>query len=159
MRVHRRLKAMNVVTRAPALLAALALAGFCMAAALRQGQLVLKNFAFGFAHVSDPLPVARRVIYGPRFVRGIDAIAAAIPPDGSYWLVDGNENVAEGYFVRSALAPRRARYLGRVSAIDANALRLALSEKPTPFVVLAWQPEGTAALVDPRRFLKRPTAP
>jgi hypothetical protein len=142
-----------------ALLAALALAGFCLAAAPRQWKLVVKNLRFGCEHIFDPLPVARRAIYGPRFMRGIDAISAAIPPDGSYWLVDGNENVAEGYFVRSALAPRQARYLGRVSAIDANALRLALSEKPTAFVVLAWQPEGTAALVDPRRFLEGSAAP
>ncbi len=141
------------------LLAALALAIFCAAAAPRQWKLVVKNLAFGAAHVSDPLPVARRVIYGPRFMRGIDAIAAAIPPDGSYWLVDGNENPAYGYFVRSALAPRPARYLGHVSSIDQAALTRVLSEKPSPFVVLAWQPDGPPALVDPRRFLKGPKTP
>jgi hypothetical protein len=145
--------------RAAALLAGLALAGFCVTAAPRQWELVVKNLAFGSAHISDPLPVARRVHYGPRFMRGIDAIAAVIPPDGSYWLVDGNENAAEGYFVRSALAPRRARYLGRVSSIDATALQRALSEKPPAFVVLAWQPDGPPALVDPRRFLGTPPAP
>jgi hypothetical protein len=145
--------------RAAALLAALALAGFCAAAASRQWKFVVKNLAFGAAHVSDSLPVARRVHYGPRFVRGIEEIAAVIPPDGSYWLVDGNDNPAEGYFVRSALAPRRAHYLGRVSSIDADALRRALSEKPTAFVVLAWQPDGPPALVDPRRFLNGPKTP
>lgn len=145
--------------RAEALLAALALAGFCVAAASRQWELVVKNLTFGSAHVSDPLPVARRVIYGPRFMRGIDAIAAVIPPDGSYWLVDGNENPAHGYFVRGALAPRQAHYLGRVSSIDAGALQLILSGKPTAFVVLAWQLDAPPALVNPRRFLRRPAAP
>jgi hypothetical protein len=145
--------------RAAALLAALALAGFCVAAAPRQWELVVKNLAFGSAHISDSLPVARRVHYGPRFMRGIDAIAAVIPPDGSYWLVDGGENPAEGYFVRSALAPRRAHYLGRVSSIDAGALQLVLSAQPTAFVVLAWQPDAPPALVDPRRFLRGPAAP
>ena len=145
--------------RAAALLAALALAGFCVTAAPRQWALVVRNLEFGWAHVADPLPVAQRVIYGPRFMEGIDAIAAVIPPDGSYWLVDGNDNPAEGYFVRSALAPRRAHYLGRLSSIDAGALRLLLSEKPTPFVVLAWQPDGPPALVDPRRFLRVSAAP
>ena len=147
------------VRRAAAILAALALAGFFLAAAPRQWKLVVRNFRFGWEHVIDPLPIARRLIYGPRFMRGIDAIVAVIPPDGSYWLVDGNENVAEGYFVRSALAPRRAHYLGRVSSIDAHALQLVISGKPTPFVVLAWQPDGPPALVDPRRFLKDPAAP
>jgi hypothetical protein len=145
--------------RAAALLAALALAGFCVAAASRQWKLVVENLAFGSAHISDPLPVARRMHYGSRFMRGIDAIAAVIPPDGSYWLADGNENPAEGYFVRGALAPRRARYLGHVSSIDAGALQLVLSEKPTAFVVLAWQPDAPPALVHPRRFLRRPAAP
>jgi hypothetical protein len=147
------------VRRAAAVLAALALTGFCVVSAPRQWKLVVKNLRFGFEHVSDPLPVARRVIYGPRFMRGIDAIAAVIPPDGSYWLVDGNENPAEGYFVRGALAPRRARYLGRVSAIDAGALQRALSEKLPASVVLAWQPDGPPALVDPSRFLKAPASP
>ena len=145
--------------RAAAFLAALALAGFCVAAAPRQWTLVVQSLSFGFAHVSDPLPVARRVHYGPRFMRGIDEIAAVIPPDGSYWLVDGSENAAEGYFVRSALAPRRAHYLGHASSIDAGALRLVLSTKPVGFVVLAWQPDGPPALVDPRRFLKDLAAP
>ncbi|HSB62578.1 MAG TPA: hypothetical protein VLJ18_00370 [Thermoanaerobaculia bacterium] len=145
--------------RVGAALAALALAAFCLAAAPRQGKLVVKNLAFGVEHISDPLPVARRVIYGPRFMRGIDAIAAVIPPDGSYWLVDGNENKAEGYFVRGALAPRRARYLGRASSLDADALQRVLSEKPPAFVVLAWQPDAPPALVPPGRFLKVPSAP
>lgn len=145
--------------RAAAFLAALALAVFCAAAAPRQWKLVVRNLKFGFAHISDPLPVARRVHYGPRFMEGIEAIAAVIPPDGSYWLVDGNENAAEGYFVRGALAPRRARYLGHVSSIDTKALRLALSGKPTAFVVLAWQPDAPPALVNPSRFLRGPAAP
>ncbi len=145
--------------RAAAVLAALSLAGFCVAGAARQWKLARSRLKFGFEHVADPLPVARRVIYGPRFMRGIDAIAAVIAPDGSYWLVDGGEDPSEGFFVRTALAPRRAHYLGRVSAIDAGALQRALSEKPRPFVVLAWQPDGPPALVNPRRFLKVPAAP
>jgi hypothetical protein len=144
---------------ATALLATLALTVFGIVAVPRQSKLVAKNFAFGLEHISDSLPVARRVHYGPRFMRGIDAIAAAIPPDGSYWLVDGDENPAHGYFVRTALAPRRAHYLGRVSSIDEGALRRVLSSKPTPFVVLAWQPDGPPALVDPRRFLGGQNAP
>jgi hypothetical protein len=144
--------------RATAFLAALALAGFCVAAAPRQWKLVVQNLAFGSAHISDSLPVARRVIYGPRFMEGIDAIKAVIPLDGSYWLV-GSENPADGYFVRGALAPRKAHDLGRVSSIDMGALQLILSVKPPPFVVLAWQPDGPPALVHPRRFLRGPAAP
>jgi len=140
--------------RAQALLTALAFAAFCVTAAPRQWKLAASNLKFGLAHVVDPLPIARRVGYGPRFVRGIEEIAAVIPPDGLYWLADGNENAAEGYFVRSALAPRRARYLGHAPAIDPGALQRALSEKPPGFVVLAWQPDGPPALVNPRRFLK-----
>ena len=134
-------------------LAALALAAFCVAGASRQWKLVERRLKFGFEHVSDPLPVARREIYGPRFMRGIAAIAAVIPQGGSYWLVDGHENPGEGYFVRTALAPRQARYLGRVSLIDEGALRRILSEKPAPFVVLAWQPDGPPALIPPRSLL------
>lgn len=145
--------------RTTAVLAALGLTGFCLAAAPRQWKLVVENLKFGSRHIADPLPVARRAIYGPRFMRGIDEIAAVIPPDGSYWLVDGGEDPSEGFFVRTALAPRRAHYLGRVSAIDAGALQRALSEKPRPFVVLAWQPDAPPALVNPRRFLKIPAAP
>jgi hypothetical protein len=155
-RVRRRPKARTIVTGCASLLA---LAVFCVAAAPRQWKLVVENLAFGAAHISDSLPVARRVHYGPRFMRGIDAIAAVIPPTGSYWLVDGNENPAEGYFVRSALAPRRAHYLGRVSSIDEGALHRVLSGKPDAFVVLAWRPDGPPTLVDPRRFLNGPAAP
>jgi hypothetical protein len=143
------------VRRAQAVFAGLALTGFCLAAAPRQGRLVVEVLRFSYEHVTDPLPVARRVIYGPRFVRGIDAIAAVIPPGGSYWLVDGNEDPAEGYFVRSALAPRQARYLGRVQSIDQVGLERVLSERPAPFVVLAQSGE-LPTLVDPHRFLKGP---
>lgn len=148
-----------LLRRAAGFLASLALAAFCAAAAPRQWGLVVRNLAFGSAHIFDPLPLARRVAYGPRFMEGIDAIAAVIPPDVSYGLVDGNENPAHGYFVRGALAPRRAHYLGRISSIDSDALRLALSTKPPGFVVLAWQPDGPPALVPPRRFLKAPATP
>ena len=150
---------MRGAARGAGVLAALALAGFFAAGAHRQGERVAQNCAFGVEHAADPLPVARRVIYGPRFMRGIDAIAKAIPPDGSYWLVDGNDDPGYGYFVRTALAPRRARYLGRLSALDQGALRVVLSGKPVPSVVLSWQPDGPPVLVDPRSLQQPPTSP
>ncbi len=143
--------------RAAAFLALLSLAVFFAAGAQRQWELVAKNLAFGFDHIADPLPVARRVIYGSRFMRGIDAIAKAIPPNGSYWLVDAIDDPGYGYFVRTALAPRRARYLGRLSALDQGSLRVVLSGTPAPTVVLSWQPDGPPILVDPRRFRQPPS--
>jgi len=139
--------------RAAAFLAALALAGFCVAAAPRQWALVVRNFAFGSAHVSDPLPVARRAIYGPRFMRGIDAIKAVIPPDADYWLEEGLSG--DSYWVRGALAPRRPHYLGSPPNLNRVAIEQILTAATAPFVVVGSQPDAPPALVDPRAHFRK----
>ncbi len=61
---------------------------------------------------------ARRRVLGARWVDAEAQIRRAIPPDGEYLLVDGGaERQGATLFLRYQLAPRRARFAGRLSEI------------------------------------------
>jgi hypothetical protein len=93
-----------------------------------------------------------------------DALASirrAIPPGGDYLLLDGGQEW-EGatYWVRFELAPRRARYVGRLSEMSGQTgpleeLRQALSRPDEPrWVVIAF-PREPAILLERGELLRR----
>jgi hypothetical protein len=94
---------------------------------------------------------ARERLLGASVVESLDGIRHVIPADGEYLLVDGGEE-PEGatYWVRFELAPRRARFVGRLSEMQAPP-RL---PPGTRWVVIAF-PDGPAALFDRDDFLRR----
>ena len=61
---------------------------------------------------------ARRRALGARWVDAEEGIRRAVPPDGEYLLVDGGEErQGATLFLRYQLAPRRARFAGRLSEV------------------------------------------
>ena len=94
---------------------------------------------------------ARERVLGAPVVASLDAIRRVIPADGEYLLVDGGEE-PEGatYWIRFELAPRRARFAGRLSEMKAP-LRLPAGPR---WVVVAF-PDGPAALFERDDFLRR----
>jgi hypothetical protein len=93
---------------------------------------------------------ARERILGASVVARLDAIRHVIPADGEYLLVDGGEE-PEGatYWVRFELAPRRARFVGRLSE-----MKVPPSLPAGPRWVVVAFPDGPAALFDRDDFLR-----
>ena len=131
------------------ILAVTGLAGFLLLAIRPAWRLVYFNLWFGGAHMRDSLTVAQMHVRGPEFVHGIDSIAAVIPKDATYWLLEGRAGFHDSYWVRACLAPRKARYLGPQAAPDPVGLGLILSENPRPFVVASWSTANGPVLIDP----------
>ena len=68
------------------------------------------------SHLGEDSRQARRRVLGARWVDAEAEIRRAIPPDGEYLLVDGGEErQGATLFLRYQLAPRRARFAGRLS--------------------------------------------
>jgi hypothetical protein len=86
----------------------------------------------------DPASVRRRV-FGAGYVAAIEEIRRAIPPDGAYLLVDGQER-EEGalYWVRFDLAPRRAHLLGRLEDLPSAADLRRRRMRDARFVVISY---------------------
>ena len=100
---------------------------------------------------------ARERLLGAPVVKSLDAIRRAIPatsPNNEYLLVDGGEE-PEGatYWVRFELAPRRARFVGRLS--EMSEMQAPPSLPPGPRWVVVAFPDGPAALLDRDDFLRR----
>lgn len=87
--------------------------------------------------------------------------ALAIPPGGDYLLLDGGEELQGAtYWVRFELAPRRARYVGRLSEMSGQTgplreLRQALSRPDGPRWVVVALPHDPAVLLDRGELLRR----
>jgi hypothetical protein len=73
----------------------------------------------------ESLADARARSFGSAYVRAIDEIRAAVPADQAYLLVaDEDAGLADTYWVRYDLAPRRAFLLGLLNEwTDAQSLR------------------------------------
>jgi hypothetical protein len=103
----------------------------------------------------DPLAARRRFLTPPYAAR-IDAIRRTIPRDGEYLLVDGGTELEGGaYWVRFELAPRRARWVGRLSELpDAATLRGTLPPGPR-WLVIAFRDPVPPILMEREEFLRR----
>lgn len=101
----------------------------------------------------DPA-LERRRILGERWVRAIDGIRRTIPADGEYLLVNGGKDWEAGpYWVRFELAPRRARFLGRLTELpDGSTLRGSLP--PGRYVVIAYREPLPPRLMEREVFLR-----
>ena len=104
---------------------------------------------------------ARRRVQGAAYMDAIEQIRRTIPRDGEYLLVDaGEERQGSPYWVRFDLAPRRARFLGRLrdlpglpgpTGTDPLADRMPASSR---WVVIAWYGHPPV-LIDRETFLRR----
>jgi hypothetical protein len=97
-------------------------------------------------------------VLGAAAADALDSIRRAIPPDGEYLLLDGGaEWQGATYWVRFELAPRRARYAGRLSELaepsGASGRSWSLPAG-TRWVVIAF-PHDPAVLLDRDDFLRR----
>ena len=91
----------------------------------------------------------------------LDSIRRAIPPGGDYLLLDGGEEwQGATYWVRFELAPRRARYVGRLNEMSGQTgppteLRQTLSRPDGPRWVVVAFPRDPALLLDRADLLRR----
>ena len=76
------------------------------------------RIALAASHLGEGSRQARRRVMGAAWVEAEEEVRRAVPPDGEYLLVDGGEE-SQGatLFVRYQLAPRRARFAGRLSEV------------------------------------------
>jgi hypothetical protein len=100
-------------------------------------------------------------VLGAAAAEALDEIRRTIPPGGDYLLLDGGQEW-EGatYWVRFELAPRRARYVGRLSEMSGQTgpsreLRQALSQPGGPRWVVVAFPRDPAILLDRGELLRR----
>jgi hypothetical protein len=96
----------------------------------------------------------RRRFLTPPYVARIETIRRAIPRDGEYLLVDGGTELEGGaYWVRFELAPRRARYLGRLSELPAaSILRRTMPQGPR-WLVISFRDPVPPILLERETFL------
>jgi hypothetical protein len=132
---------------AAALLAFLALLVWVPAAVSRQAANVTEHVRFAREHVFDPVGRIRREQYGAVFQAAVEQIAAEIPPDAEYRLVESRNPGCDTYWIRSALAPRWPRSLGQGAALRREDLEALLARRPRVFVVGC--AGGTPALLTP----------
>jgi hypothetical protein len=97
---------------------------------------------------------ARRRALGARWVAAEEAIRRAVPTDGDYLLVDGGEErQGATLFLRYQLAPRRARYAGRLSEVADASHWVASLPAGFRWVVVAY-PRRPPVLVDRTDFAR-----
>jgi uncharacterized membrane protein YhdT len=76
------------------------------------------RIALAGSHLGEDSRQARRRVLGARWVAAEEEIVRAIPAGGDYLLVDGgDEREGATLFLRYHLAPRRARFAGRLSEV------------------------------------------
>jgi hypothetical protein len=115
--------------------------------ALRVGRRILETVPLA----GEDARGARERALGAPVVESLDEIRRVIPADGEYLMVDGGEEFdGATYWIRFELAPRRARFAGRLSEMKAPP---SLPAGPR-WVVVAF-PRGPAALLDRDDFLRR----
>jgi len=91
---------------------------------------------------------ARRRALGAAWVDAEEEIRRAVPPDGEYLLVDGGaERQGATLFLRYQLAPRRARFAGRLSEVVESPRWVASLPAGPRWVVVAY-PGRPPVLVD-----------
>lgn len=97
------------------------------------------RLALAGSHLGEDSRQARRRVLGTRWVAAEEKIALAIPAGGEYLLVDGGEErQGATLFLRYQLAPRRARFAGRLSEVGNPARWAASLPACTPWVVVAY---------------------
>jgi hypothetical protein len=108
-----------VLSRAGSLFRASVLALFAVALLVAMPQAwrnARGRIVLAASHLGEGSRQARRRVLGARWVDAEAEIRRAIPPDGDYLLVDGGEErQGATLFLRYQLAPRRARFAGRLS--------------------------------------------
>ena len=122
------------MTRVRAAAAGLALLVWAFAAIPRQARNAWVHVVFARQHVRDPLEGIRRVQYGPAFQEAVERIAAEIPRDAEYRIVESRDPGCNPYWIRSALVPRTPRSLGPESALRPD-LRALTAAAPRVYVV------------------------
>jgi len=143
------LRAAALVLLAVSLLAALPLAALRVARRLSEVVPLAGEDSRG-AHVRT---------LGAAAADALDSIRRTIPPGGDYLLLDGGEEwQGSTYWVRFELAPRRARYVGRLSEMSGAStrdLRQTLSQPGGPRWVVVAFPHDPALLLDRGELLRR----
>ena len=110
-----------------------------------------KRIAQAASKLGEGSRQARRRFLGPAYVAAVDEVRRAVPPGGEYLLVDGGfERQGAALFLRYELAPRRARFVGRLTEEDASQWLASLPPGPR-WVVVAY-PGRPAVLVDRADF-------
>lgn len=97
-------------------------------------------------------------VLGTAGANALDSIRRTIPPGGEYLLLDGGaEWQGATYWVRFELAPRRARFVGRLNEMSGQAapLRQALSAPDGPRWVVIALPHDPAILIARAELLRR----
>jgi hypothetical protein len=138
------LRAASLALLAISLLAALPLT------ALRVGRRILEVVPLAGENARG----AHARVLGVSAAHALDSIRRTIPPGGEYLLLDGGaEWQGATYWVRFELAPRRARYAGRLAEIAESGHEWSLPAGPR-WVVIAF-PHDPAVLLDRNDFLRR----
>ena len=110
-----------MLPRSGFLLRALVLALFAASLLVALEQAAKRSWvriALAGSHLGEGSRQARRRVLGARWVAAEEEIARAIPAGDEYLLVDGGEErQGATLFLRYQLAPRRARYAGRLSEV------------------------------------------
>ena len=97
------------------------------------------RIALAGSHLGEDSRQARRRAFGAHWVAAVEEIDRTIPPGGEYLLVDGGEErQGATLFLRYQLAPRRARFAGRLGEVTDPARWAASLPAGTPWVVVAW---------------------
>jgi hypothetical protein len=147
-----------VLSQAGSVLRALALALFAAALVLavpEAAEIAGKRIVLAVSRLGEDSHQARRRFLGPDYVAAVDEIRRVIPPGGEYLLADGGtERQGAAVFLRYELAPRRARFVGRLRDVRDPAQWASKFPPGSPgprWVVVAY-PGKPAALVDRADF-------
>ncbi|HSS77582.1 MAG TPA: hypothetical protein VLV54_12655 [Thermoanaerobaculia bacterium] len=106
------------------------------------------------SRIGEDSQQARRRALGAPWVAAEGAIARVIPADGDYLLVDGGgERQGATLFLRYQLAPRRARFVGRLSEVTDPSQWAASLPTSSRWVVVAY-PRRPPVLVDRTDFAR-----
>ncbi|HEV7784394.1 MAG TPA: hypothetical protein VGQ28_03590 [Thermoanaerobaculia bacterium] len=123
-------------------LRALILALFAASLLVSLGQAAKRSrvrFVLAASHLGEDSRQARRRVLGARWLAAEEEIARAIPAGGEYLLVDGGEErQGATLFLRYQLAPRRARFVGRLSEVGGPARWAASLPAGARWVVVAY---------------------
>lgn len=135
------------MTRVRTAAAGLALLVWALAALPRQAGHVFSHLGSSRKHVADTLGEIRSLQYGPVFQEAMERIAAEIPRDAAYGIVESRDPGCNPYWIRSALVPHTPRSLGPESALRPEDLRTLTAASPRVYVVGC--ADGAPALLAP----------
>lgn len=123
----------------PALAALILVAAYAGAALCLVAPASLERVVEAAAHARETELAASNRLFGPDFAVSIESIRQALAEGEPYLLVDGGEPWEGGpYWVRFALAPRAAVFLGRLGQVRPGHSRWQRFEQETlPHLVVA----------------------